>query len=126
EYPARAVWTCALAVGVPALALAIAVARGNTSDPWVLPLAVITLLAAVVVVTLDLRYGLALFIITAALSPKLPGFYNNLRVEDFVFALVFIGWAGRSLTRGFRIVRSPLLLPFLLLTAFGVCSTIWG
>ena len=52
--------------------------------------------AAVVVVTLDLRYGLALFIITAALSPKLPGFYNNLRVEDFVFALVFIGWAGRS------------------------------
>jgi hypothetical protein len=68
-----------------------------------------------------------MFLVAAGLSPKLPGVYDNLRVEDFVFVLVFGVWLLKALRQG-RIpgVRSPIVLPFMLLTLMSVLSTSWG
>ncbi len=118
----------ALLVGaVPAVALGIAISRGGLANPLVLPLAVLTLAANVLIVLMDLRYGLALFILTAGMSPKLPGIYDNLRVEDFVFVLVFGAWLLRALQAGrFPRLKSPIIAPFLALTAVSVAATLWG
>jgi hypothetical protein len=118
----------ALLVGAtPAVFLAVAVARGGIANPWTLPLAVLTLCANILIVLMDLRYGLALFILTAGLSPKLPGFYNNLRIEDFVFVLVFGIWLLKALQAGkFPRVSSPIVLPFVVLTILSLVSTLWG
>lgn len=111
----------------PALALAIAVARGGTSNPWVLPLAGITFIVNVLIVLMDIKNGLALFIITAGLSPKLPGIYDNLRVEDFIFVLVFGVWLSRNLQgKGLPKITSPIVLPFAVLTLYSIFATVWG
>lgn len=117
-----------LAAGaLPALVLAVVVARGGMSNPWVLPLAALTLMANVVIVAMDIRHGLALFIVAAGMSPKLPGIYDNLRVEDFIFVLVFGVWFFQSMQKGrLPTLRSPILQPFLVLTAVSVFSTMWG
>jgi general stress protein CsbA len=113
--------------GVPALLLAIAAARGGMSNPWILPLAVLALCANTIIIVMDLRYGLALFILAAGLSPKLPGFYNNLRVEDFVFLVVFGVWLARGIQAGrLPTVRSPIVLPFVTLTLVSAGATIYG
>jgi O-antigen ligase len=90
-------------------------------------LTALTVYLNIVVVLRDLRYGLALFIVAAGLSPKLPCFYDNLRVEDMIFVLVFGVWALKALQRGrIPLVHSPIVLPFLLLTLMSVASTVWG
>jgi hypothetical protein len=112
----------------PALALAIAVARGApVKSPWIITLGITTLLLNAVVIARDLRIGLALFIVTAGLSPKLPGLYNNLRVEDFVFVLVFGIWLFKYLRAGrLPIPRGPMVAPFAILTLLSLLSTIYG
>lgn len=112
---------------VPALALAIVVARQGTGHPAVLPLAGIVFIINAAIVYQDLRNGIALFIIAAALSPKLPGFYKNLRVEDFVFFAVFGLWLTRQAgAQSLRALRSPIVAPFLALTLFSLLSTLYG
>ena len=118
-----------IAIGFgPAIALAIAVARGGGLDnPWVLPLAALTFMANVVIVLMDIRYGLVLFILAAGLSPKLPGVYDNLRVEDFIFVLVFGTWAVKVFLSGkMQPIKSPIIRPFMVLVAMGVFSTLIG
>nr|AQQ74446.1 hypothetical protein [uncultured bacterium] len=111
----------------PALALAIAVARGGSSNPWVLPLAGITFIVNAMIVLMDIKNGLALFIITAGLSPKLPGVYDNLRVEDFIFVMVFGVWLARNLQgRGLPRITSPIVVPFVALTLYSIFATVWG
>jgi hypothetical protein len=118
-----------LAVGaIPALMLALVAARGGgMSNPWVLPLAALTLMANIAIIAMDIRYGLALFIVAAGMSPKLPGVYDNLRVEDFIFVVVFGMWVSQSMQKG-RLppLRSPILTPFLVLTGVSIFATIWG
>jgi hypothetical protein len=118
----------ALAVGAaPGILLALLVGRGGTASPWLLPLAMLTLMVNVIIVVMDLRYGLALFIVAAGLSPKLPGLYNNLRAEDFVFCVVLGAWALKWLyARRFPRLRSPIILPFILLTVVSLLSTLMG
>lgn len=118
----------ALAVGAtPALALGILVSKEGMGNPWVLPLAAITLMVNIFIIMSDIRMGLALFLMAAGMSPKLPGLYDNLRVEDFVFAVTFLVWFGRAMNSG-RLpqLRSPLLTPFLVLTGISIFSTFWG
>lgn len=114
-----------LGVGGPALILAVIVARVGLSTPWLMPLAFVTFLAAAIVIAMDLRYGLALFIACAALSPKLPGVYGNLRVEDFLFLLVFGVWLARSVQGGrmpeFKSALTPVTL---VLSAVGLISAV--
>jgi hypothetical protein len=111
----------------PALAVALAAVNGGMSNPWVLPLAVLTVMVNVWVIVSDLRYGLALFIVAAGLSPKLPGLYNNLRMEDFVFVLVFLVWLLKYGGSGrLPSVRSPMVLPFLCLTGVSIAASIYG
>src|SRR5260370_11582801 len=74
--------------GLPAVVLGIVVARYGLSSPWVRALTALTIYLNCIVVLRGMRYGLALFIVAAGLSPKLPGFYDNMRVEDMVFVLV--------------------------------------
>jgi len=129
EQPASAS-TLVLALGIgaaPALVLAIVAVRSGMSNPWILPLAGLTVMANIAIVAMNIRYGLALFIVTAGMSPKLPGVYDNLRVEDFVFVLVFGMWLSQAMQKG-RLpkIQSPILTPFLVLTAVSVLSTIWG
>lgn len=113
--------------GIPVVVLGIVSARYGLYNPWVRALAAVTIYLNILVVLRDLRYGLALFIVAAGLSPKLPGIYDNLRVEDMVFVLVFGVWALKALQRGrIPLVRSPIVLPFLLLTLMSVVSTVWG
>ncbi len=112
----------------PALMLAVAVARGGgLSSPWVPPLAVLTFVANAMIVFSDIRYGLVLFIVAAGLSPKLPGLYNNLRVEDFVFVLVFIAWLSRR-AQGHKVekVRSPIIIPFVAVTVVSILASVYG
>jgi O-antigen ligase/polysaccharide polymerase Wzy-like membrane protein len=113
--------------GLPAVVLGIVMARYGLYSPWARALAALTVYVNIVVVLRDLRYGLALFIVAAGLSPKLPGIYDNLRVEDMVFVLVFGVWSLKALQRGsIPLVHSPIVLPFLLLTLMSVVSTVWG
>jgi hypothetical protein len=113
--------------GLPAVILGIVMARYGLHGPWVRALAALTVYVNVVVVLRDLRYGLALFIVAAGLSPKLPGLYDNLRVEDMVFVLVFGVWSLKALQQGrIPMVQSPIVLPFLILTLMSVVSTVWG
>lgn len=117
-----------LLCAAPALVLAVTVARGApVKSPWVLSLALVTFMLNAVVIARDLRIGLALFIVTAGVSPKLPGLYNNLRVEDFVFVLVFAIWLFRYIQDGkLPMPRGPMVFPFLLLTVISALSTIYG
>jgi hypothetical protein len=116
-----------LVASAPAIFLGIAVARFGFDNLSVRALAALTLYVNFMVVLRDLRYGLALFIVAAGLSPRMPGFYNNLRVEDLVFALVFSVWVMKSLQHGrIPLVHSPLVLPFILLTLMSAISTLWG
>jgi O-antigen ligase/polysaccharide polymerase Wzy-like membrane protein len=113
--------------GLPAVVLGIVVARYGLYSPWVRALTALTFYLNIFVVLRDLRYGLALFIVAAGLSPKLPGIYDNLRVEDMVFVLVFGVWVLKALQYGrIPLVHSPIVLPFLLLTLMSVASTVWG
>ena len=113
--------------GLPGLALAIYLAVTAQQGPWFYPLAAGIFVLQAVIIFSDLRYGLALFILSAALSPRLPGLYDNLRVEDFVFLLCFIAWVLRSMGhRHFATPRSSLTLPFLLLTTISICATLYG
>lgn len=115
--------------GAPALLLAITVARGGSlrDNPAALGLLFLTGIINLVVIARDLRHGLALFLVAAGLSPKLPGLYDNLRVEDFVFVLVFGMWLFRGIRAGsVPGVRSPIVFPFLILTVAGVVSLVWG
>jgi hypothetical protein len=115
------------AASAPAFLLALVVLRSGLSSPLTLPLLAVTGLVNLGVVLLDLRYGLVLFIVAAGISPKLPGLYNNLRIEDFVFALVFGVWLAKALWCGrVPLVRSPIVLPFLWLTVASLLSTLWG
>lgn len=117
-----------LALGsAPAIVVGIMAARGGLSNPWVLPLAIIAMAANVFIVASDLRYGLALFIMAAGISPKLPGVYNNLRVEDFVFVLVFGIWVTRRIQGGrFPRIRSATVGPFLAITLISILASFWG
>jgi hypothetical protein len=120
-------WVALAATGVPMVLLVLLADRYGMSHLWVRALATLTLTVTVVMMLQDLRYGLALFLVAAGLSPKLPGIYNNLRVEDFVFALVFGIWFIQALQRGrFPTVQCPIVTPFLLLTLMGAVSTVWG
>lgn len=126
-HPGRRVLAALVLGALPALVLAVAVVSGGTRSPWVLPLALLTVMVNVGVILADIRYGLALFIVAAGLSPKLPGLYNNLRVEDFVFALVFLIWVLRYAGTGkLPSVRSPMVLPFLFITGLSLISTVYG
>src|SRR5207253_1886774 len=118
----------ALAVAsAPAIFLSIAVARYGFDSLSVRILAGLTLYVNFLIVLRNLHYGLALFIVAAGMSPKLPGFYNNLRVEDLVFVLVFGVWFIKALQHGrIPLVHSPIVLPFMLLTLMSVISTLWG
>jgi hypothetical protein len=118
----------ALAVAsAPAIFLSIAVARYGFDSLAVRILAGLTLYVNFMVVLRNLHYGLALFIVAAALSPRLPGLYNNLRVEDLVFVLVFGVWFIKALQHGrIPLVHSPIVLPFMLLTLMSLVSTVWG
>jgi hypothetical protein len=118
----------ALAVGAaPAAALAITVVTSGRQSSWFIPLLGITLLVNIGLVLTDLRYGLALFIVGAGLSPKLPGIYDNLRVEDLVFALVFGVWVLRNVQSGkLPAIRSPIIAPLALLTVLSLFSTVYG
>lgn len=121
------VWGVLLLCAAPAVTLAVTAARGGMSNPWILPLAAIAFMANAAVIFSDVRYGLALFIITAGVSPKLPGIYNNLRVEDFIFVVVFLTWAGRRMQAGgLPPLSSPIVAPFVVLTLMSVMSTFWG
>ncbi len=112
---------------LPALILAVIVAREGFRHPLVLPLAVVVFAVNAVIVVQDIRNGVALFILAAGLSPKLPGLYENLRVEDFIFVVVFGLWLFRQ-TPATRLanLRSPIVQPFIVLTVVSLLSTIWG
>jgi hypothetical protein len=126
--PSAADLCVALAVAsAPAIVLSIVVARYGFDSLSVRILAALTLYVNFMIVLRNLHYGLALFIVAAGMSPKLPGFYNNLRVEDLVFVLVFSVWFIKALQHGrIPLVHSPIVLPFLLLTLMSVFSTAWG
>ena len=118
-----------LALGAfPAIAMAIVMVKGGgTSNPFVFPLAAVTLLINAGIVSMDIRYGLAMFIVAAGLSPKLPGVYDNLRVEDFIFLFVFLIWWSRQMRKGkLPPVNSPFVKPFVVLTVFSVVATFFG
>jgi hypothetical protein len=127
RHPEKGVLWALLLGALPAMAVALAAVNGGMSNPWVLPLAFLTVVVNVSVILSDLRYGLALFIVAAGLSPKLPGLYNNLRVEDFVFVLVFLVWLLKYGGSGqLPSVRSPMVLPFLCLTGISIAASIYG
>lgn len=95
--------------------------------PLTLGLGVLTLLVNLSIINSDIRYGLALFILGAGMSPKLPGLYDNLRVEDLVFVLVFFKWASSNRAGvGLGQVTTPIFLPFVVLTVMSIMSTIFG
>lgn len=120
-------WVALAVSGVPTVLLVLMAARYGVSHLWVRALAALTVTLTVAMLLRDLRYGLALFIVAAGLSPKLPGLYDNLRVEDFVFTLVFGIWCLKALQRGrFPTVQCPFVTPFLLLTLMSAISTVWG
>lgn len=112
---------------LPALILAVIVAREGFKHPLVLPLAAVVFAINAVIVFQDLRNGIALFILAAGLSPKLPGLYENLRVEDFIFVVVFGLWLFRQ-TPATRLanLKSPIVQPFIVLTIVSLLATFWG
>jgi hypothetical protein len=117
-----------LGVAAPALLVATLAARSDQQIDYLLPLLVLSAFAIFLIVMIDLCCGLALFIIAAGLSPKMPGLgYNNLRVEDGIFVIVLAVW----LIRCFRLgqlprPRTPITAPFIAVTLMGVVSTAWG
>src|SRR5437588_7597914 len=114
---ARDLCVALAAASVPAIFLSMAAARYGFDSLSVRVLTGLTLYVNFIIVLRNLHYGLALFIVASALSPRLPGFYNNLRVEDLVFVLVFGVWFIKALQYGrIPLVHSPTILPFLLLT----------
>jgi hypothetical protein len=119
----------ALAIGAPFLASATLKAMPGASMPgWLEYLGMLSAATALVLVMLDIRYGMAYFIMFAALSPRIPGLnYNNLRLEDGMFVVLFLSWSIRALRAG-RLPRprSPLTAPFLAVTLMGIFSSMWG
>src|SRR5690242_18256038 len=86
-----------LVASAPAIFLSIGVSRYGFGSLSMRILTALTLYINFMIVLRNLNYGLALFIVAAALSPRLPGLYNNLRVEDLVFVIVFAVWFIKAL-----------------------------
>jgi hypothetical protein len=102
--------------------------RPLVAADWVLPVEVLLGLEILFIVLLDLRYGLALFLLATGLSPKVALLgYNNFRIEDGIFGAVFLVWLGKCLvTRRVPRAYSPLTLPVIALTAIGAVSAALG
>ncbi|MBM3459254.1 MAG: hypothetical protein FJX77_12060, partial [Armatimonadetes bacterium] len=113
--------------GLPAIAVALFALAGGRDTPWFWPLAGLTLILNIFIVLADLRFGLALFIACAGMSPKLPGIYDNLRVEDLIFVMVFLVWVGRTVQGGqLPSIRAPFVTPFAVLALVSVLSSLYG
>src|SRR5262249_27369489 len=81
----------------PAIFLSLGVSRYGFGSLSIRILTGLALYINFMIVLRNLNYGLALFIVAAALSPRLPRLYNNLGVEDRVFAIVFTVWFIKAL-----------------------------
>jgi hypothetical protein len=78
---------------------------------------------AAIMALLDIRYGLAIFLIASALSPRLGG---SFRLTDPIVPLLLIIWGGQVINGGTAYFRSNLTLPVLLVSITMLLSTFWG
>ncbi len=79
----------------------------------------------------DLRIGLGLFIFLAGLSPEFSLFagttMENLRLEDFLFPVLLLSWLLRILVHRERpVFRTPLTVPMVAVTLWGLVATLLG
>lgn len=120
--------TLALVIGgLPAVAVALLALTGHKNTAWFLALAGLTAALNLAIVLTDVRFGLALFIACAGMSPKLPGIYDNLRIEDLIFVMVFAVWVGRTVQGGqLPAIRAPFLVPFAALALVSILSSMYG
>ncbi|MCL5283849.1 MAG: O-antigen ligase family protein [Armatimonadetes bacterium] len=72
---------------------------------------------------LDIRYGLAIFLIAASLSPRSA---SNFRIEDLVVPLLVLAWSWRILYGVRTVARTPMTLPMILVSLAMIVSTLWG
>ena len=73
----------------------------------------------------DLRVGLALTIIAIAVSPEFEiGGVPNLRMEDFIFPAVLLGWLARALHARDPLTATDLKTPLILLALVAVISSL--
>lgn len=113
------------------MSVAVAATTDGARSPALLPLLALTLAAHGVVVLWDLRWALGLFIVTAGFSPKLPGIYDNLRIEDLILALIVPVWACRMARLRAKPAVDPafrrwVALPYLVLLGVSLLATIRG
>lgn len=121
-----------LRVALPTAAVLVAVAgvlgvRGGITDPGALSLGVIGLVFLGIAIACDLRWGIVAFALAVGASPEFPYLYHNLRAEDPIFAMVLLTWAARWVgRRQLPVVRSPIVIPSLVLLGVELVTTLRG
>ena len=88
------------------------------------PLVVLGALCAALTL-LDLRIGLGLLIFAVGISPEFKlGGISNLRLEDFLFPVLFLGWLFQALARNERFAPTNLKVPIMLTVLLSLVSSL--
>jgi hypothetical protein len=78
---------------------------------------------AAIMALIDIRFGLAIFLVASALSPRIG---SNFRITDLILPMLLVIWAGQILRGGETVFRTSLTFPILLVSLTMVLSTLWG
>ncbi len=125
-FPARRIkWLIPAILAAAAFCLILANAFASVqSDTAALAFAgLIGLALTIGLILLDIRYGLAIFLISASLSPRSA---SNFRIEDLVLPILILSWSWRILYGSRTIARTPLTVPMILISLAMIVSTLWG
>lgn len=86
-------------------------------------LVVLAMLLGIALILWDVRFGIAIFLITSALSPRIG---TNFRLTDFITPVMLLSWGGLVLRGQRPTFRTPVTVPILLVSLLMIGSTLYG
>jgi O-antigen ligase len=91
--------------------------------PQVLILGGLSIFLGSLLVLLDSRTGIAVFILVSCISPR---FGANFRLEDMLLPAIILVWVGRTASGDKFFIKAPITTAFVLSTVTMVLSFFWG
>ncbi len=86
-------------------------------------LVVLAMIVGIALILWDVRFGVAIFLVTSALSPRIG---TNFRLTDFITPVMILSWGGLVLRGQRATVRTAVSVPILLVSVLMVGSTLYG
>ncbi|MGC8669456.1 MAG: O-antigen ligase family protein [Chthonomonadales bacterium] len=84
---------------------------------------VLAMLIGIALILWDVRFGVAIFLVTSALSPRIG---TNFRLTDFITPIMLLSWGGLVLRGQRATLRTPVTVPIVLVSLLMIGSTLYG